>query len=164
MKKFSLFLGLIVIVLIAIGGLAVYTPEESIEQPINFSHKFHIGFDIDCKECHRYYKKYAVAGMPDVNICMECHEGTAGKNPEKKKIQEYAKNGQEISWVRLYELPPHLNFTHKRHFRKNVQCQECHGKVEESVRMISMVTHTMENCIACHEKMDASTDCMTCHK
>ncbi|HXU25685.1 MAG TPA: c-type cytochrome, partial [Bacteroidia bacterium] len=46
------------------------------EQPIKFSHKIHAGDNaIACQYCHNSVEKSRHAGIPTVNICMNCHKG-----------------------------------------------------------------------------------------
>jgi mono/diheme cytochrome c family protein len=49
-----------------------YTPE----QPIWFSHSIHnCQNEIDCQYCHSSASKSKHAGIPSVNVCMNCHKG-----------------------------------------------------------------------------------------
>ena len=46
------------------------------EQPIKFSHKIHAGDnEIACQYCHNSVEKSRHAGIPTVNVCMNCHKG-----------------------------------------------------------------------------------------
>jgi hypothetical protein len=43
-------------------------------QPIQFSHKHHVGDDgIDCRYCHTTVETSASAGIPPTKTCMNCH-------------------------------------------------------------------------------------------
>ena len=62
-------------------------------QPIAFSHKIHAGdHKIDCKYCHSGVRSSKFAGIPSVNVCMNCHkyiqEGTTTGTKEIAKIYE----------------------------------------------------------------------------
>jgi Cytochrome c7 and related cytochrome c len=44
------------------------------DQPIQFSHKHHVGDDgIDCRYCHTAVESSATAGVPPTKTCMNCH-------------------------------------------------------------------------------------------
>ena len=62
---------------LAVPGAAkdrTYKPE----QPIKFSHKLHAGDnEIACQYCHSTVEKSKHAGIPSVNICMNCQIGRA---------------------------------------------------------------------------------------
>ncbi|NBX38550.1 MAG: hypothetical protein EBR54_03935, partial [Flavobacteriia bacterium] len=64
-------------------------------QPIAFPHSQHAGVNgIDCKYCHNSVEKSKSAGLPTVNVCMNCHKLINGKTPEQQaqiaKIYEAA--------------------------------------------------------------------------
>ena len=57
-------------VMMGVGVVEKYQPE----QPIEFSHKIHAGDNsIDCDYCHSSARSSKTAGVPSVNICMNCH-------------------------------------------------------------------------------------------
>src|ERR1051326_9601992 len=70
-----------------IGVYEGYKPS----QPIKFSHKLHAGDnEIACQYCHSTVEKSRHAGIPTVNICMNCHKGISSgpvyKDKEISKI------------------------------------------------------------------------------
>ncbi len=138
---------------------------ETRQQPIAFNHQAHVvKGKMDCSFCHEYYSKHAAAGLPSIQMCRTCHSGIQTDSPELKKIFTYWERHEEIPWVRLYEMPDHVTFTHKRHIRAGISCSVCHGKIGESTRSSREVDHTMGSCIECHKAKRASVDCWTCHK
>jgi cytochrome c551/c552 len=57
-----------------IGVVEDYQPS----QPIEFPHTIHAGKNgIDCKYCHNSVTKSKSAGLPTVNVCMNCHKQIA---------------------------------------------------------------------------------------
>ncbi|MCK5423226.1 MAG: cytochrome c3 family protein [Deltaproteobacteria bacterium] len=139
-----------------------------VEQPILFNHKRHQEKDVECYDCHQFYKKYAVAGIPDTELCYSCHKSDKDlqDKEEKRKLHNYFTNKIEIEWQRLnLPLPDDVVFNHKRHVVKDMECAECHGKVEELVETKRLVQDfTMDWCIDCHHREAADEDCLTCHK
>src|ERR1035437_7188282 len=59
-------------------------------QPIPFSHLLHAGtLKIDCRYCHTGAYKSIHAGIPSMNICLNCHSVVlADKSPYIKKLRE----------------------------------------------------------------------------
>ena len=134
------------------------------EQPIPFSHKLHAGDNqIPCQYCHSDARRSEAAGVPPTRKCMNCHVVVKTESPEIAKVTEYDDNNKPIEWVRVFDLPDHVWFNHKRHIKKDIACQKCHGKVEEMEVLAKTVEHKMGFCLNCHQENGAPTDCWTCH-
>ena len=70
-------------------------------------------------------------------------------NEQKKKIQG------PIEWVRIHNLPDHVYFNHSQHVTVGkLECQTCHGKVEEMDVMKQMSPLSMGWCINCHRQTE----------
>jgi len=145
--------------LYSIGVQQGYQPK----QPIAFSHKIHAGqFEIDCKYCHTGAMKGKNANIPSPNICMNCHsqikKGTNTGEGEIAKIYAAIENNRPIEWVRIHNLPDLAYFNHSQHVNvAGVECQTCHGPIQEMdvVKQYSLLT--MGWCIDCHRKTDVNT-------
>lgn len=143
---------------------------EELEQPVYYSHKLHAGeLNIQCEYCHSYARRSMHAGIPQVQVCMNCHgEGVddqgnvvqkvpvEGRTEKAKRdlqyIQARYKADQEIPWAKVHDLPDFVRFTHKGHVRAGVQCQECHGEVQADMTVGRRVAElTMGWCLNCHE-------------
>jgi mono/diheme cytochrome c family protein len=166
--------GFMFVVLFVVGALAFKTVINGLysvgiqkgyapKQPIAFSHKIHAGqYEIDCKYCHIGVMKGKSATIPSVNICMNCHNqiktGTiTGENEIGKIVRAYNEN-KPIEWVRIHNLPDLAYFNHAQHVNVGgVECQTCHGPIEEMdvVRQHSLLT--MGWCIDCHRKTDVNS-------
>lgn len=135
------------------------------EQPITFSHKIHAGnIKIPCLYCHVNARRSTVAGVPSVQLCMGCHENIAMDEPEVQKLLGYWTRKEPIPWVKVYDQPDFVYFSHKRHIRKGIACTECHGPVETMDRIEEVGVLDMDRCVSCHKERNASIDCLTCHK
>ncbi len=146
-------------------------------QPIHFSHKIHSGDNkIDCKYCHSSARVSKHSGIPSVNICMNCHKSIYEYNGEVtdeyskefydaeiQKIyaaagwddvdQQYTGETQPIKWVRIHNLPDFAYFNHSQHVSvAGIECQTCHGPVEEMEIMYQYSSLTMGWCINCHRE------------
>ena len=148
-------------------------------QPIHYSHKIHAGANqIECKYCHSSARVSKHSGIPALNVCMNCHEYIADYNGEEdlengytkdfytkeiKKLytavgwdeenQVYTGNTQPVKWVRIHNLPDFVYFNHAQHAQvAKVECQTCHGPVEEMEIMYQYSPLTMGWCIDCHRE------------
>jgi hypothetical protein len=139
----KIYIALFAVVLFVVGGVLVaksainlgrqqgYQPE----QPIYFSHKVHAGVNqINCLYCHNSAWESKHAGIPTLNVCMNCHKAinayeqgpaiideASGKEingtAEIKKLYQYAaftpgpgaewdpSKAKSPAWVKIHNLP-----------------------------------------------------------
>ncbi|MBU2940084.1 c-type cytochrome [Lacinutrix sp. C3R15] len=146
-------------------------------QPIHFSHKIHAGDNgIDCKYCHSSARVSKTSGIPSLNVCMNCHksvyEYTGETTAEYTKEfydgeiqklyaaagwndadQKYSGTPQPVKWVRIHNLPDFAYFNHSQHVTvAGLECQTCHGPVEEMEIVSQHAPLTMGWCINCHRE------------
>ncbi len=140
------------------------------EQPIPFSHKLHSGDrKIPCEYCHSSARRSFSSGVPSGNTCMGCHKIVRTDKPAIKKLTEAYEKNQPIEWVKVHDVPDFVRFPHKRHVQSKdqggagIQCQECHGKVEEMEVLEQGAPLQMGWCIGCHKERNAPLDCLACH-
>lgn len=151
--------------LLSLYVLNFRSKSKEIVQPINFSHKKHAGENgIECTFCHSSVDKSPRADVPPVQKCMDCHAFIATEKPEIKKLTSYWEKKEPVPWLRVYSLPEHVYFSHKRHIKKDIDCAVCHGDVKGMERIKKMRSLKMGWCINCHRKFGASDDCLKCHK
>jgi len=166
--------------MMGIGVVEKYQPS----QPIEFSHKIHAGDNgIDCNYCHSSARNSKTAGVPSVNVCMNCHttitKGTNTGEKEIQKIHEAINNNTPIEWVRVHQLPDLTYFNHSQHVTVgDLECQQCHGNMQEkTVGQVATMeelntqafnekdtiifkhpTLTMGWCIDCHKQKEISLE------
>ncbi len=156
-------------------GVGVTTNYEP-TQPIAFSHKLHAGINgVDCNYCHTSARKGKHSGIPSANVCMNCHtyisEGPTTGTAEIQKIYDaigfdpktrtYIEDYQQkpIEWVRIHNLPDHAYFNHSQHVvAGNLECQECHGPVEEMDVLYQHAELTMGWCVECHRETEVQME------
>ena len=161
----------VAITVILIAAAVLYLSRSgAVGQPLRFSHKAHVK-EAKCRACHAYYEKQAAAGMPGLANCLDCHEGTQSKDPEdvkeEEKLAQYAEKKEEIRWARLYRVPDHSFFSHRRHVvLGKLECKACHGEIEASDAPPRWPAQpiAMDWCVSCHQKEKVSTDCNGCHR
>jgi len=146
----SVFLKSIITGLFSIGVQQGYAPV----QPIAFSHQIHAGqYQIDCQYCHTGVMKSKNANIPSLNICMNCHSNIKKDSSEIKKIYLAIENNIPIEWVRVHNLPKLAYFNHSQHVNVGgLECQDCHGPVEEMDVVYQYSPLTMGWCIDCHRE------------
>jgi hypothetical protein len=134
-------------------------------QPIPYSHKKHLSFGMQCKDCHTNPEPGKLMTFPAASKCMECHVTIAKDSPSIQKLAEYAKSQKPIPWVRVYTVLPGVAWNHRSHLQAGVKCETCHGQVSqmEAMSEVTSVT-TMYSCLSCHELSHAKSACDTCHK
>ena len=149
----------------ALAGIGIsqdYQPD----QPIKFSHQLHAGTNgINCKYCHNSAEKGKSAGIPSLNVCMNCHKyvqsGPQYGKEEISKIyaaldydpatQKYGNKPKPIQWIQIHNLPDFAYFNHSQHVKVGgIECQTCHGAVEEMEVVKQYSPLTMGWCINCH--------------
>ncbi len=136
----------------ALGRQELYEPD----QPIKFSHAVHAGGNqIDCQYCHTMAGYSKSAGIPDVNVCWNCHsivrEGSFSGRHQINKVVEAFESGTPIEWIRVHNLQDHAFFSHAQHVTvARLACATCHGPVEEMDRIRQVTDMSMGWCINCH--------------
>jgi cytochrome c2 len=165
-----------------LGNQQGYAPR----QPINFSHKLHAGeLNVSCLYCHHGAEKSDVAGVASVDTCMNCHQAVRKTQDQtrpsvelEKLVEQWATRNstapETVGWVRVHDLPDYVHFSHKNHVRNNIQCQECHGPVQEMKRVRQAANLSMGWCVDCHrqgpgkapthwKRSSGPLDCAACH-
>ncbi|MCC2547047.1 c-type cytochrome [Hymenobacter sp. BT175] len=139
----------------AIGIQQGYQPT----QPIAFSHKLHAGeHQINCAYCHTSVYKSKSANIPSANICMNCHSQIKTESPEIKKIYRAIERKQPIQWVRIHNLPDLAYFNHAQHTQVGgIECQTCHGPIQNMEVVYQYSPLTMGWCINCHRETPLNT-------
>ncbi|MEX2590812.1 MAG: cytochrome c3 family protein, partial [Chitinophagales bacterium] len=76
------------------------------------------------------------------------------KDYSKADVDEVLAQVQEpIEWVRIHNLPDHVYFNHSQHVNAgDVECQTCHGAVEEMDVLHQNAPLSMGWCISCHRE------------
>jgi hypothetical protein len=121
------------------------------DQPVQFSHQHHVaGLGIDCRYCHTSVEKSSFAGIPQTEICMNCHSQIWINSPMLDPVRDSYKTGKSISWVRVHNLADFVYFNHSIHVAKGVGCVTCHGRVDRMPLTTQVASLHMEWCLECH--------------
>ena len=146
-------------------------------QPIAFSHKLHAGeLQVSCVYCHTAAATSRYAGIPALNICMNCHKSVTTsfsaqqqarpvESRELRKLYDaLALDGAlnpvagrlptPVSWRRVHSLPDFVYFDHRAHITAAVPCEHCHGPIGSMVRVRQVETLSMGWCVNCHRDVN----------
>ncbi len=164
----SALAGLIMLtgIAVAVTVLFFFSSRIGVEQPIPFSHRFHVGTKhLSCVFCHSGVLKTERAGVPPVETCMLCHKRIIVTHPQIKKLTEYYESGTPVPWRRVNRLSEFAYFNHQRHVRAGFDCGRCHGDVASMDRVAPVVKlNNMGFCVQCHRDEEYSHDCLICHR
>ena len=148
---------------------------------IRQSHLVHVTEqELNCTECHRGAQKDQKPGMPEMDICADCHEEEtddekenlkgclhchtfANPSPECTKekctedtMPEFTANmGPKPFGLKYAKKGEKGGFSHNTHFKKNVTCNRCHGEIAKEGRIpfpSGKYMPTANKCYNCHSK------------
>lgn len=124
-----------------------------IDQPIPFSHKHHVfELGIDCRYCHTGVETSAVAGVPPTETCMSCHSQIWTNNPLLKPLRDSYADGTPLKWSKVAKVPEFVFFNHSIHIQRGINCNQCHGPVQEMQITMKGKPFWMSWCLECHKE------------
>ncbi|WP_297702903.1 cytochrome c3 family protein [uncultured Eudoraea sp.] len=122
-----------------------------------------------CMNCHKSIYEYK--GNPEGPSAEDLANGYTNEfyTGEIKKLykavgwdeenQQYTGDSQPVEWVRIHNLPDLAYFNHSQHVSvAGIECQTCHGPVEEMEIMYQFSTLTMGWCINCHRETNVKVE------
>jgi len=124
-----------------------------------------------CMNCHKQINSYSGGEGADAHILKTAEgkviNGTeqiqmlykyAGWDPAKKDYIRDEKGNIKatpIQWVKIHNLPDHVYFNHSQHVKVGqIQCQRCHGSIQEMDEVYQFAPLSMGWCINCHRQTD----------
>jgi hypothetical protein len=126
-------------------------------QPIAYSHRLHAGeLQISCQYCHSGVDKSRHAGIPAMNVCMNCHSGVTATLAAVRQEEEAAK--RENRAAQTIESP---------------ELRKLYDALATMERVRQYESLSMGWCVNCHRdanengiagrQVQAPIDCVTCH-
>lgn len=122
-----------------------------------------------CMNCHKSIYEYK--GNPEGPSQEDLANGYTNEfyTGEIKKLykavgwdeenQKYTGESQPVEWVRIHNLPDFAYFNHSQHVSvAGIECQTCHGPVEEMEIMYQYSPLTMGWCINCHRETNVKVE------
>ena len=160
-------------------GRTIYPPQKL---TIRFNHRLHMKDQgmkcVDCHEGAQTSVKAADRMMPAPKVCDGCHasdHGNLAKVAGGEGMAACAMCHQSYTPsagndVLRMELPTaHLKSNHKIHADRNINCEQCHGAVQDVELATREQLPRMKGCFGCHAmsgpgRGQAKNDCETCHE
>jgi len=123
------------------------------QQPVPYSHALHAGeLGIDCRYCHNTVEKAAMAAIPPVQTCMNCHARVKTKSEKLEPIRDAFQNGTPLEWKKVHDLPDYVYFNHSAHVTRGVGCVTCHGRIDQMAEVSQFAPLSMGWCLDCHRE------------
>jgi hypothetical protein len=141
--------------------------------PLRFSHQKHVAAGVPCVFCHPGALNGPVASVPSVQKCVGCHQNIQVTSEEGQAdvdlLMQLWTEGQPLRWVKTYDQPDFVYFSHQPHISAGVNCEACHGDVSQMTVVRQAYRINMGFCLHCHrqqgpEKVERLVSCATCHK
>lgn len=159
---------LVMIVVAGVAGVVWSITAPPVTQPIAFNHFLHVeDLGADCTDCHLYAVSGMRATIPNLQTCADCHDEPIGESPQEARLIGYVEAKEPIPWRKVYWVPEHVFFSHRRHTAvAEIACETCHGPIRDRVAPLSrpLVPISMEGCMECHAQSGVTNDCIVCHR
>ncbi len=135
------------------------------KQPIAFSHEQHAGkLDLKCETCHVNPAPGEMMTFPAEAKCMGCHQVIKKDSEDIQKLAKFFTDKKRVPWVRVYQVPTFVYWSHKTHMDAEAKCTDCHGEVKTLSVMAKTKDLSMGSCMDCHRQKKVSNDCTFCHE
>ena len=149
-------------------------PSEAVFPPqkltLRFNHKFHVEQQkMQCKTCHvgaTTSESVADRLTPKATTCDACH---GSNHDDLNKVKPGDEASGKCNWCHLgykegdgnlvakFEIPrANMVFNHKKHAARNINCQQCHGDVQELELATRDQMPRMRGCFGCHQHPEAA--------
>ncbi len=121
------------------------------------------GYDeMSNEEISEIYKEWIEAEyVKDNDLDIIDEEGKLERDDQWNEIVNSLTNEQKksvagpIEWVRIHNMPDHVYFNHAQHVTSGqVECEQCHGAVEEMEVLAQYAPLSMGWCINCHRESE----------
>lgn len=121
-----------------------------------------------CMNCHKSVGEVAGAEVEDLSsVSADYSKEFYDKEIQKlykavgwdENTQSYTGKTQPVEWIRIHNLPDFAYFNHSQHVSvAGVECQTCHGPVEDMEVMYQHAPLTMGWCINCHRETNVKIE------
>jgi len=122
-----------------------------------------------CMNCHKSIYEYTGNGEAPTQEDIENGYTNEFYTGEIKKLyaavgwdednQKYTGKSKPVEWVRIHNLPDFAYFNHSQHVEVGgIECQTCHGPVEEMEIMYQHSPLTMGWCVNCHRETNVKVE------
>jgi hypothetical protein len=143
-------------------------------QAAPFSHKLHLGLELECATCHTAVVASTKATdnlLPAKTVCLQCHEDAQIPVPPTTRVAffshaQHLKMGNVAPTIaaaidKKTYLQPLGDI--RRHLNTQNLCQACHRGLQESDQVTPAAMPQMADCLVCHTEIDNPFSCEKCH-
>ncbi len=126
-------------------------------ETIAYNHGKHVAAGIQCVYCHPGVMQGRVAGLPSTAKCMGCHSNLQVSDAAQEDIAllfDYWEQSKPLQWVKTFDQPDFVYYSHQPHIAAGIACERCHGEVGEMAYLEQTIRHNMGFCLACHRQPD----------
>ena len=165
--------GIGVLIFFSLAAFGIWSTQQAPPQPIDFPHRTHVAFGIQCLYCHPGAERGPVAGLPATAKCWACHQQIAKTTTSERlaPLVESVRSGDPVNWVPVAQVPDFVQFNHRPHIAASLNCEDCHGNLAEMDIYENPQVLNMGWCINCHRERSEGNpelrtkllDCGTCH-
>ncbi|MCX6057905.1 MAG: cytochrome c3 family protein [Chloroflexi bacterium] len=165
--------GITFLALFSLAAYGISLSQQPPAQPVQFPHKIHIAFGIQCLYCHPGAAKGPAAGIPAEAKCWGCHNQIVKTQTSilLKPLKDSVISGTPLQWVPVAQVPDFVQFNHRAHIAAGQNCENCHGDMSKMTVAENPQIFNMGFCLKCHTKVAGEnhdllvklTDCGTCH-
>ena len=165
--------GIAFLALFSLAAYGISYTQKAPAQPIDFPHRTHVAFGIQCLYCHPGAARGPVAGIPAQSKCWACHQQIAKTttSPLLAPLKDAVLRGESLQWVPVAQVPDFVQFNHRAHVAAGQNCEDCHGDMSQVTVAENPQVFNMGFCLNCHikvagedhEKLVRLVDCGTCH-
>jgi len=165
--------GIAALAFFSLASYGIHITQQTPEQPVQFPHRTHIAFGVQCLYCHPGGTRGPASGLPSQAKCWGCHQQIAKTNtsPLLAPLKQAVESGTPIQWVPVAQVPDFVQFNHRAHIAAGQNCENCHGDMTNLTIAQNPQVFNMGWCLDCHAKTAGEdhtkrvklTDCGTCH-
>lgn len=127
------------------------------KQSHSFSHKMHSKYNITCLSCHYQAETNSLANLPSTKDCLMCHVALKTESELLRSIINSYDSLISLVYLKVYDLPDYVKFSHSTHINSGIDCATCHGYVDQMDSVYQVRDLTMAWCVKCHRKPELYT-------
>ena len=165
--------GIAFLALFSLAAYGISYTQQPPQQPVQFPHRTHAAFGIQCLYCHPGAARGPAAGIPAQAKCWGCHQQIAKTETSLllAPLKEAVLSGTPLEWVPVAQVPDFVQFNHRAHVAAGQNCENCHVDMTQITVAQNPLVMNMGWCLNCHVKNAGEdhvklvklTDCGTCH-
>lgn len=135
--------------------------EEDRSKLVKFSHAYHkdeVG--AECSQCHTTAETSTLSSdnlLAKMDQCYACHD-------QKTTDCKYCHVEAAEPYSAFASPKRELVFSHKQHVvNQKLKCEDCHSEIARKGHAVASVLPAMDQCMTCHNGLQAENNCRTCH-